>query len=213
MTQRAEDKLLVLVNGIPGSGKSTLAALLARILDAQLLSKDTVKEALAECISRPDAVPSLGAIAMEAVWAMATAIPQTVVVDSWWFRPRDLEFTRAGIHRVGADRAIEIWCDASVETARARYTQRQRAAVHDDGLRLVRDWDTWAEHGRPLELTPVIHVDTTKPTDTAGLARQIETTAASVHPTRAGAPARSATHGGTPVRVLPSRNCDSDQPR
>ncbi|MFI7670592.1 AAA family ATPase [Nocardia sp. NPDC049526] len=78
MTQRANDKLLVLVNGLPGSGKSTLAPPLARELDAQLLSKDTVKEALAEGISRPNAVPSLGAIAMEAVWAMAAAIPRTV---------------------------------------------------------------------------------------------------------------------------------------
>lgn len=123
----------MLVNGLPGSGKSTLAPPLARELDAQLLSKDAVKEALAECISRPDAVPSLGAIAMEAVWAMAAAIPQ--------------------------------------------------AAVHNDGLRSVRDWDTWAAHGRPLELTPVINVDTTRPTNTASLAAEIETTAAAVPPT------------------------------
>ncbi|WP_062981862.1 AAA family ATPase [Nocardia anaemiae] len=186
MTQRAKDKLLVLVNGLPGSGKSTLAALLARELDAQLLSKDTVKEALAEYISRPENVPSLGAIAMEAVWAMATAIPQTVVIDSWWFRPRDLEFARAGIHRVGADRAIEIWCDASVGTARARYARRQRAAVHNDGLRLARDWDKWAAHGRPLELTPVIRVDTTKPTNAVRLGDEIGMVAASVHAAGAG---------------------------
>ncbi|WP_433716084.1 AAA family ATPase [Nocardia sp. CA-084685] len=180
MTQ-PKDKLLVLVNGLPGSGKSTLAAPLARELDAQLLSKDTVKEALAECISRPESVPSLGAIAMEAVWAMATATPQTVVIDSWWFQPRDLEFARAGIRRVSADRAIEIWCDAAVETARARYARRQRAAVHNDGLRLARDWDTWAMYGRPLELTPVIHVDTTEPTNTARLCTEIRTAAVRVH--------------------------------
>ncbi|MFE9319526.1 AAA family ATPase [Nocardia sp. NPDC052278] len=183
MTQRAKDKLLVLVNGLPGSGKSTLAAPLARELDAQLLSKDTVKEALAECISRPDAVPTLGAIAMEAVWAMAAAVPQTAVIDSWWFRPRDLEFARAGIHRVGADRVVEVWCGASADTARNRYAQRQRAVVHNDRPRLEHDWDTWATHGRPLELTPVIRVDTTRPTDTASLAAEIETTAAPVLPT------------------------------
>ncbi|MEV5834795.1 hypothetical protein [Nocardia sp. NPDC052112] len=56
-----------------------------------------MKEALAEGISRPDAVPSLGAIAMEAVWSVATAIPQTVVIDSRWFRPRDLEFADAAV--------------------------------------------------------------------------------------------------------------------
>ncbi|MEU0505455.1 AAA family ATPase [Nocardia sp. NPDC005998] len=176
------DKLLVLVNGLPGSGKSTLAPPLARELNAQMLSKDVVKEDLAECISGPQHLPSLGAIAMEAVWAMAAAIPHSVVIDSWWFRPRDLGFAKAGMHRVGADRTIEIWCDASAETARARYEQRERAAVHNDRQRLVHDWDTWAEHGRPLELSPVIRVDTTRAADILGLAEQIEITAAATHP-------------------------------
>ncbi|MFX0577980.1 AAA family ATPase [Nocardia nepalensis] len=177
------DKLLVLVNGLPGSGKSTLAPLLARELNAQALSKDTVKEALTECISCPETLPSLGAIAMETVWAMAAAISHSVVIDSWWFRPRDLEFARAGIHQVRADRAVEVWCDASVEVARARYARRQRAAVHNDQQRLTRDWDTWADHGRPLELTPVIRVDTTRPADILGLVQRIEIAAAAIHPT------------------------------
>ncbi|WP_433685185.1 hypothetical protein [Nocardia sp. CA-119907] len=65
-----------------------MAPLLARELNAQVLSKDVVKEDLAECISCPEDLPSLGAVAMEAVWAMAAAIPRSVVIDSWWFSRR-----------------------------------------------------------------------------------------------------------------------------
>jgi predicted kinase len=43
---------LVLVNGLPDSGKTTLASGLAAPLGAVLLSKDAVKEALAELLPR-----------------------------------------------------------------------------------------------------------------------------------------------------------------
>ncbi|WP_433761914.1 hypothetical protein [Nocardia sp. CA-135398] len=63
--------------------------------------------------------------------------------------------------------------------------------MHNDGLRLARDWDTWAAHGRPLALTPVIRVDTTTPTNAVSLGVQIETVAASVPPAGAAhSPAR-----------------------
>lgn len=44
---------VVLVNGFPGSGKSTTGAALAGELDAPLLSKDRIKEALASVVSFP----------------------------------------------------------------------------------------------------------------------------------------------------------------
>jgi predicted kinase len=39
---------LILVNGLPGSGKTTLANGLARQLDAPLIAKDAIKEAVAD---------------------------------------------------------------------------------------------------------------------------------------------------------------------
>ncbi|KAA0022599.1 AAA family ATPase [Antrihabitans cavernicola] len=163
-------ELLVLVNGLPGSGKSTLAAALADELDAQLLSKDVIKEALAACLRHPHS-PTLGAIAMDTAWAMAAATSGVVVVDSWWFRPRDLHYAKAGIELVAADRAVEVWCDVSPEIALARFTGRNRPAIHGD--KLVHDWDRWIDQAEPLGLTPVLRIDTTSPVDIADAAAQI----------------------------------------
>ena len=96
---------LVMVNGLPGSGKTTLAVAEAGWMNAQLLSKDAVKEALAADLEDPTIVTSLGAIAMEAVWALAAALPGTVLIESWWFRPRDISFAQAGLHLARATQA------------------------------------------------------------------------------------------------------------
>jgi AAA domain len=95
------------VNGLPGSGKTTLAVALAATLGAQLLSKDAVKEAIAANLETPPMAGLLGAIAMDTVWALASAIPATVVIESWWFRPRDLRHWVLGSpsHQRGATTA------------------------------------------------------------------------------------------------------------
>ncbi len=168
-----DTRILVLVNGLPGSGKSTLARALAQELDACLLSKDRIKEALAADVGDRVAAPSLGAVAMDAIWALAAAARGHVVVDSWWFRPRDLEFARAGIARSGASHAVEIWCDVPAATARERYARRSRGSLHEDERRLAEDWDRWAANGVPLGLTTVLRVDTGTPVDHAAVARRI----------------------------------------
>ncbi|WP_412744739.1 AAA family ATPase [Krasilnikovia sp. MM14-A1004] len=158
---------VVLVNGLPGSGKSTLGPGLASGLGAEFLGKDRIKEALASAIS---VVPSsLGAVAMETAWALAAGVPGAVVVDSWWFRPRDLEYARAGVLRAGAAAVVEVWCDVPPELARARYVARRRAAVHADAQRLATDWADWAARAEPLALGPVLRVNTSRPVDLPAL--------------------------------------------
>ncbi|MFD4440226.1 AAA family ATPase [Nocardia sp. NPDC058519] len=168
------DGLLVLVNGLPGAGKTTLGAQLARSLDAWFLSKDAVKEALAASIENAVDVPELGGVAMDTIWALAARTPTDVVIDSWWFKPRDLAFARAGIERSGARRTVEIWCDVPAEVARSRYATRQRAAIHRDRQRLDQEWDHWAVHAAPLGLGPAVVVDTTRTVDCAALAKRIQ---------------------------------------
>jgi predicted kinase len=134
---------VVLINGLPGAGKTTLAGHLAVEVGAQLLSKDGIKEALAGMPSAPTVVPQLGAIAMDTLWALAGAIPGTVVIESFWFRPRNLPFAEAGLKAVAARSVVEVWCDVPAELARSRYARRTRHSVHEDGRRLAEDWAIW----------------------------------------------------------------------
>ncbi|MGW6727233.1 AAA family ATPase [Nocardia sp. NPDC055029] len=164
----------MLVNGLPGSGKSTLGRSLAHTLEAQFLSKDIVKEALATCVDDALTIPEIGGIAMDALWALARATPETVVVDSWWFKPRDLQFAAAGIKQSGADLVVEVWCDVPAEVARVRYASRRRTVLHRDEQRLAEDWTVWAEQAEPLGLMPTVVIDTTRPVDCADLARRIK---------------------------------------
>ncbi|WP_167354272.1 AAA family ATPase [Nocardia kruczakiae] len=177
--------LLVLVNGLPGAGKSTVGRALAQVSGARFLSKDAVKEALATCVEDPAGLTDLGGIAMDAVWSLARTIPASVVIDSWWFAPRDREFARAGIEKVGADRAVEVWCDVPAHVARARYTRRRRADFFHDGERLSTQWDVWAEQATPLHLVPVVVVDTTVPVDYTDLVERIERATDDTPPRRA----------------------------
>ncbi|WP_280340285.1 hypothetical protein [Nocardia neocaledoniensis] len=143
-------------------------------MNAQFLSKDAIKEALATCIENPIDISAPGGIAMDTVWALACAIPATVVIDSWWFKPRDLAWAKAGIETASADRIAEVWCEVPVHVARDRYKNRQRDALYKDTQRLASDWDTWAEHASPLGLAPTVLVDTTRPVNCADLAQYIE---------------------------------------
>lgn len=129
---------LILVNGLPGSGKTTLADALAALGGYPLLVKDRIKEGLAPVLGGPSV--SLGPIAMDTAWAAAGQLPGTVVLDSWWFRPRDLGQARAGLARTGATRVVEVWCSAGNELTRLRYRDRVRDPLHRDSERLA-DWD------------------------------------------------------------------------
>ncbi len=167
----------MLVNGLPGSGKSTVGRPLAAALGAQFLATDVVQEALADCVDDAAGVAALGGVAMDAVWALARAVPGAVVVDSWWFRPRDLHVARAGLDRCAAARAVEVWCDVPAETARHRAATRRRPAFYQDERRLAEHWDSWAAHAAPLALTPTVLVDTRTPVDCLHLAERVLTAA------------------------------------
>ncbi|PJJ73055.1 putative kinase [Diaminobutyricimonas aerilata] len=151
---------LLLINGLPASGKSTLAEDIATRLGWPLLSKDDIKEALADLVG--PAVPSsnLGMIAMDTIWSLTAHIGTGVVVESFWWAHRDREHVERGVRESGAETVVELWCEVDDEVARQRYEERERHVVHEP------DWDLWdSEEWKqnppvPLDLGPVVWLRT-----------------------------------------------------
>ena len=59
------DRALI-INGLPGAGKTTLAGPLGEALGLPVVSKDAIKESLADAIPTPLPTQRLGAIASDA---------------------------------------------------------------------------------------------------------------------------------------------------
>lgn len=157
---------LILVNGLPGSGKSTLSRRLGQAMQLPVISKDELKEFLADAAGGKVAGGRLGRIASETMWQLAAAIQGTAIVESWWYRPRDLEHARRGIALSGTPGVVELWCDVDPATARERFNNRARHEVHTmDPATAEATWADWAEKGAPLGLGPTLTVGTATPVD------------------------------------------------
>jgi predicted kinase len=158
---------LVLVNGLPASGKTTLSSQLATHLSVPWVSKDSIKELLADAFPTAS---SLGRIAMEAAWSLVAETPGTVILESWWFKPRDLDLVKAALERCCVAMVVEIWCEVPASLARQRYVARNRHAVHQDAQRLASCWEDWAARAEPLGVGLTLRVRTDKPVDVGAVA-------------------------------------------
>ena len=148
---------VILVNGLPGAGKTTLARTLSQRLKLPLFSKDTIKEAHADVLGAepPPGWPqrrwnaALGAAASETMWALLADAPGGAVLESCW--PKDSRrFVRQGLQRADCRQAVEIWCDAPLETARRRFEARHpRHPVHGELLTNA-EWQRWQATAQPL---------------------------------------------------------------
>ena len=163
---------IVLVNGLPGSGKTTLATALAGRLGAPMFAKDAIKEAVADTLPGV-VVPGLGAAVMDLVWRLAATTPGLVIVESWWFAPRDRQLVCDGLRRCDGPAVVELWCDVPAGLARRRFAGRRRHPVHDDARRLAEDWDVWAASAGPLGVGEVLRIPTDGPVDIAGTASRV----------------------------------------
>jgi predicted kinase len=136
------------------------------------VSKDSIKELLADAFPAA-ATRSLGRIAMETAWSLATEMPGTVILESWWFKPRDLGFVKAGIERCCAAMVVEIWCEVPADVARQRFVARSRHTVHQDARRLAACWKDWAARAEPLGVGLTVRVRTDRPVDVGVVAAAV----------------------------------------
>jgi len=157
----------ILVNGVPASGKSTVSRRISAELDVPLLALDTVKEALFAELGTGDRLYNrrFGRASYGAIWALVGAFParSVVVVDAWFgFQP--LELLQSHLARSEVTRTVEIWCTAPPEMVAQRYADRARQRHEGHlGLDYVPELQALAASARPLNIGPVIPVDTSLP--------------------------------------------------
>jgi predicted kinase len=160
---------LVIVSGAPGGGKTTLARPLSSDLRLPLLSKDALKEALADAIGSPLDVPAsmrLGDGAYAALYLALAALLEAgtgAVVDSNFRRG----VSEAALRPLLAmSTACLVHCTADASTLLVRYEGRfargERHPAHLDGDRAAGLADDLASGlFEPLELPiPTLVVDT-----------------------------------------------------
>ena len=175
-------QVAIVVNGMPGSGKSTIGAALAEVLGCPFLSKDRIKEPLADLVGPMIGSRELGGIAMDTMWSMARAVENGVVLDAVWLPSRDRDRLEAQLASAASPRAVEVWCDVDRATADERLRDRYdpgtvppRHDVHGELADVLAFWDEHHADAGPVGLpgVPVVRVDTTKAYDVGALVQEI----------------------------------------
>lgn len=166
----------LLVSGAPASGKSTVALALAQALPFALLSKDRIKEALHDSRQRDgggdllQVSRELSIAAMEVLWALAPACPLVILEAN--FRPKSM-YERGRVESLPG-RRLEVFCDCPPDEAARRFAHRASTERHHaaHALKAI-PLQVLAEYNRPIGLSEVITVDTTRPVEIPALLQAI----------------------------------------
>ena len=156
---------VIFVNGPPASGKSSIAENLAAMLNAPLLSLDTVKEALFNTLGIGDREYNrkLGRASMAVIWSVVGSLPvkSTVIIDAWLKYPPYDDLIHS-LENAQVKRIVEIWCWASGDVLAQRYRERVnlRHSGHL-GEEYADELKTVAEKVAPTRLGPFLEINTT----------------------------------------------------
>lgn len=160
--------LLVIVGGAPATGKTTLARELARRLHLAILTKDDIKESLADALGSGDRTRSreLGRAAYRVLFDVTARTLEAgtgVVLEANFYRDDSADELRR-LARLGE--AVIVLCRSDAATRRARFeTRRDRHPVHLDREILAHEWpDDDAKFALDLGV-PRREVDTTRAAD------------------------------------------------
>ena len=158
-------KRFVVVNGPPGSGKSTISGALAEGLGLPLLSKDAIKESLADALEITDVAASrrLGRAAIQLIYALARD-SRGAVLEGPFLR----SFAIDELAALDGD-VIEVFLRCPQDELRRRYRGRARHPCHFDDVRT--DDDLWNDDTMvPVAGGwPVIEVDSSVAVDVPAL--------------------------------------------
>ena len=174
MTSHTEEKVVVLVNGIPASGKSTLTRAMAEQFGFPVLTLDSLKEPFMASFAPVDRLRNrqLGCAAYQAIWKVVGQAPNCCVylIDAW-FGSQPKEVLQQGLQQAGITRVLELWLSITPDEAVARYQSRltDRMPGHP-GAEYLPELRKLAETAQPMALGPVLQLDAADPDEAAASA-------------------------------------------
>lgn len=161
---------LIIINGLPGSGKSTLAKPLAKQLALPLIAKDTIKEFLFDQLGTSDRSWSktLGMVSNDFMYSLAEAMlsdGRSIIIENAFEKTFAVPRLRNIIKHCDPQ-IIEIYCSVDLEIRKQRFIDRNESGerhpghVDHENYAANAGTDFTAKYA-PIEISKVIHVDTT----------------------------------------------------
>jgi predicted kinase len=129
--------LIIIVTGRPAAGKSTLAKWLSYELKLPLVSKDSIREELFDCLGWKDRkwAQELGKASVDMMFYFANAeleVGRSIIMDNSFYPPVSNPRFQALKDQYHAE-SIQIVCDSDRETLFHRFRDRADAGIRHPG--------------------------------------------------------------------------------